>query len=1061
MRRIASVMAGPALAFAFVVSAAAAAPSAAVVPADPAPAGGTDSDTPASFEHVPADAGVSNPVVYAIQADRTGFLWFGTMYGLVRFDGREYRTFRHDPYDSTSLSHDDVVSITEDSLGDLWIGTWGGGADRYDRARGRFDRFLPDGPDSTSLSDGVVWGIACTSDGAAWLATGRGLDRLDPATGRIRHHRTDPKDPGSLAPGAVRAVLQRRSGSLWAGTFGGGLDSLDAASGRFIHHRHDPNDPASLPSDRVTAMHEDRNGRLWIGTIDGGAAILAPGRASFERVARATGFSDDLASPAVQAIYEDPDGTIWLGTMRGLERIDPARREVRHYVPDPGDPGSLRGGNVAAIGRDRSGALWVASYLSGLDRLVPRPAPCRGVAPLVARLGARGRDVQALCEDAAGTIWIGATRGLFAWRRDADDLRTWTPGRPAAGDLPGGRVRALAQSRDGTIWVGTESGLWRWDERIRRFAPPLDRAGERSIQAPVTALLVGRDDRLWVGTEAGLFRLGKDRRDVARFTADATSTASLPDGTILSLYEDRAGRLWVGTYRGLARLDPGADGFVRFIHDPRDPRSLESNYVYALHESADGALWLGTAGGLDRFDEKTRFFEHFREREGLPSPVVVSLVADGSGALWLGTQRGLARFDPATKRVARYDLADGLGNTLFHPGAALRLRDGTLLFGGPEGVDGFRPDLVPEAPAPPPVLLTDFRVPGRAAPAALDASRLHDVRLSARENFFTFQFAALDFLPPGRTRCEYRLEGLDPAWVDVGAGRVASYTSVPPGRYVFRVRASNAAGVPGPDALAIDVVVEPPFWRTPSFAAIVLLALFGGALGTHRALVRARVSRALDVARAREDEREAVRRRAAEDFHDELGHRLARIGLFAEILERRPAKAAEDVDAYLARIASEARRLADEARDFFWSLGAERGSLGELVARLERFGQDLFERTGVEFRVEGRTGDLDAVELPAETRRNLVAVFKEAMTNALRHASCRQVTLRAGVRGGELAIALEDDGCGFLRTAAAAGHGLRNMELRARKIEGDFSIVSEPGGGTRVALTRRVAPAAS
>ncbi|HTO87644.1 MAG TPA: two-component regulator propeller domain-containing protein, partial [Thermoanaerobaculia bacterium] len=162
--RIVAGTAALALALAFVEPASAGAPPAAVVRTDPAAHAGSIGSVhaaaahaestrfaapAASFEHVPADAGVSNPVVYAIHADRTGFLWFGTMYGLVRFDGREYRTFRHDPYDSTSLSHDDVVAITEDSLGDLWIGTWGGGADRYDRARGRFDRFLPDGADST------------------------------------------------------------------------------------------------------------------------------------------------------------------------------------------------------------------------------------------------------------------------------------------------------------------------------------------------------------------------------------------------------------------------------------------------------------------------------------------------------------------------------------------------------------------------------------------------------------------------------------------------------------------------------------------------------------------------------------------------------------------------------------------------------------------------------------------------------------------------------------------------------------------------------------------------
>ena len=238
---------------------------------------------------------------------------------------------------------------------------------------------------------------------------------------------------------------------------------------------------------------------------------------------------------------------------------------------------------------------------------------------------------------------------------------------------------------------------------------------------------------------------------------------------------------------------------------------------------------------------------------------------------------------------------------------------------------------------------------------------------------------------------------MEPAPVDAGNARVASYTGVPPGRYVFRARARNAAGVPGADALAVAVIVEPPFWRTKAFAALVLIVTLVATVAVHRLLVHARVRRALDLESAREDERAAVRRRAAEDFHDELGHRLARIGLFADILGRRTATAADDVDAYLGRIAEEARRLADEARDFFRSLGGERDSLDDLVLRLSRFGQELFERTGVTFRVE-KPAPLSGIALPAETLRNLAAVFKEGMTNALRHAACRQVVLRVELR---------------------------------------------------------------
>jgi signal transduction histidine kinase len=272
---------------------------------------------------------------------------------------------------------------------------------------------------------------------------------------------------------------------------------------------------------------------------------------------------------------------------------------------------------------------------------------------------------------------------------------------------------------------------------------------------------------------------------------------------------------------------------------------------------------------------------------------------------------------------------------------------------------------------------------------------------------------------------------------------------------VFEARVAAADGPPGP-ALSLPVTVLPPFWRTPAFLAAVLTLGLAAAWGAHRAAVGVRVRHAEALARARADEREAVRRAAAADFHDELGHRMARIGLFAELLARGGAPS-DEVPSILDRIAGEARRLADESRDFFWASGSGRDTAAAVVERLESFGGELFERSGVDFRVEGTNDGLDDVELPPEARRNMLSLFKEAMTNALRHAHCREVVLRAAVEGDRLTLLLQDDGRGFRAAAARAGHGLRNMELRARRADGTLTIASEPGAGTRVALTRRVA----
>ncbi len=564
---------------------------------------------------------------------------------------------------------------------------------------------------------------------------------------------------------------------------------------------------------------------------------------------------------------------------------------------------------------------------------------------------------------------------------------------------------------------------------------------------------------LWVGSAGGLHRHDAQGQPLAAYHHDAADSTSLIDETVLSLFEDRQHRLWVGTYGGIARLDPGRAAFTRFRLDVHDPSSLVNNYVYAMHESAAGTLWLGTAGGLERWDEASASFHHVRERDGLVNPVVVSILEDARGMLWLGTQLGLARFDPVSRRFASYDVADGLQSNLFFPRSAWRLRDGTLAFGGVEGYNAFHPDALHESDWAPPVALTKLSVAGRATPAWSDPAFARELRLSPKERVFSVEFAALDFRRPGKQRYSYRLEGLDRDWIDAGTRRSATYSAVPPGNYTLRVRGMSADGTWNEAGAALAVRVDPPFWRTPAFLASVCAAIAAAALLLHRLRVRSRVRHALVVARAREEVREDLRRRAASDFHDELGHRLARIGLFSELAARPSTRIPEDVQAALARIGEEARRLADDARDFLGVLGGEPGTLADLVARLSRFGEQLFEQTAVEFRCEGSFDAFEGIRVPAEDRRNLLSIFKEAMTNSLRHASCRHVTLRVGVLEESYTVSLEDDGCGFMRSTAASGQGLRNMEWRAQRIDGMIRIASTPGSGTTVALTRRLGTA--
>jgi ligand-binding sensor domain-containing protein/signal transduction histidine kinase len=997
------------------------------------------------FEKVSQEDGVATDRVFSLHEDRQGLLWLGTMYGLVRFDGNEYRSFRHDPTDPASLSNDDIVTIAEDASGDLWLGTFGGGVNRYDRAAGRFDRF-------DELTSGIVWDLSIDEDGSVWVATARGLDRLAPSGERIGSWSHDPDDSAGLAAVPVRAVHADEHG-VWVGTEGGGLGRLDRDTGELETWRHDPDDPSSLVHDTITSIDEGPQGRLWASSSGGGISAFEPAGEHFVNYRSDPEDPTTLLTDHVNVVATDGD-VAWIGTGRGLCRFENGVFE--RFTHDASDPTSLHGYNVVAVLPDRSGVVWVSSYANALDRIVPGGR----------RFAHHGRDfdgphgpahraVQSLREDRHGTLWIGTAGGLVAREGAGGPWREYRAD-PRSPEALGARfVQAILEDREGTLWFGHARGLSRYDREPDTFRTWVhDPEDETSLSGPwVTSLVQDHDGVVWVGTSNGVNAFDPATGRAVRLLHDPDDPSSLPENTVLSLHEDREGRLWVGTYAGIGRLDAARERFERLRQDPEDPRSLSNGYVYSFHEADDGTLWLGTGGGLNRL-RADGGFDHFGERHGLPNAVIGSILPDDAGGLWLGTHRGLVRFDPADESVVTYDRADGLSSLSFRIGAAGHLADGTLVFGSSDGYHAFDPASFERHDRVPPVVLTAFRGVAPAVAPAVDLTTRSQIDLGWRDAFFSFEFAALDFRRPGKHRYAYRLEGVDADWIDAGTSNVATYTNVPPGDYTFRVRGSNGDGVWNDEGASIVVSIAPPFWRTNWFYALAVAAALLAAWTWHRLRVRARLRRFQEIEEARLEERERVRRKAADDFHDELGHRLTKIGLFSE-MAKRSGSASTKVDDYLERIVTESHRLSDETRDFIWTLGRGGDSLFELADHLREFGEELFDRTDVTFAAEGVGEELRAVRLTMDSRRHITSIFKEGMNNALRHARCTHVTLQVKSDGREFEITLEDDGRGFDEPANGRGHGLKNMKLRARKIDGTIRFASRPGSGSRVTLTRR------
>jgi hypothetical protein len=301
---------------------------------------------------------------------------------------------------------------------------------------------------------------------------------------------------------------------------------------------------------------------------------------------------------------------------------------------------------------------------------------------------------------------------------------------------------------------------------------------------------------------------------------------------VVSLHIDSQNTLWIGTWGGgLNELDlnnpkswdAALASFIQYRNVTDDPSSLSEDSVWTIHESVDGYLWLGTQLGLNRFDPAEKTFKHYTEKQGLPNNVVLGILEDDSGHLWITTNNGLAQFNPQSGKFTIYDSSDGLQSNEFNSNAYYRASNGTMYIGGINGFNLFNPEEIKPNPVPPPVVLTGFDVFNE--PLSIDLSGREPIRLNYRQDFISFEFAAFDFQAPQKNQYAYMLEGFNEDWIHAGNRRYATYTNLPGGQYIFRVKASNSDGIWNETGAAIPVMIAPPVWRTWWFNGALIVVL--------------------------------------------------------------------------------------------------------------------------------------------------------------------------------------------------------------------------------------------
>ncbi|MDH3275488.1 MAG: diguanylate cyclase [Gammaproteobacteria bacterium] len=782
---------------------------------------------PMRFDRLSLDDGLSQSTVISILQDSRGLMWFGTENGLNSYNGYEFEQYLRERGNPQALSNDFIYDVEEDSDGNLWIATNGGGLARMDRKTRKFESFRHDAGNPNSVSDNIIRTLLIDAEGIIWLGTrGAGLDRFDPQENQFTHYRFNADDQQEQGANVIHKLYMDSSNALWVGS-NQGLGRLDLESQEFVYYKNNPDDAATLSDERIRSILEDSSGQLWVGTYGGGLNRFNKETGGFDHFRNDADDSSSISNDRVTALYEDSDQRLWVGTSRGLNLMDRERGTFTHHTHDQSDSGSIGGDSITTLYQDRGGMLWIGTLARGVSKWNPRTWSygLEDTRPLTSN-GKSHPTVLAFAEDKAGILWVGTFGdGLNGMNRDDGSVTKFRHDPSSADSISDDRVMSLMIDEQGLLWVGTMTGGINvldldkgTNEKFRH-----DPADPLSLSADgIMTMYQDSNSLVWVGTfGGGISRFDPTTRQFTRFQADPEDPNALSSNRVTTIAEDASGKMWIGTDAGgLNLFDPKTENFHHFRYNPDDPTGLAEDTVYSLNVAADGTVWVGTrGGGLDKVtgdvnDPAGIRFSNLSQRDGLANDVIYGIEIDDSGELWLSTNYGISRLDPESGNIRNIHRSDGLQSEEFTFGAHYRNADGELFFGGSNGFNAFRPESVLANEQIPLIMLTGFFTVGQPIKSDVPVDEQEGVELSYSDNSVSFEFAATDYAAPTNNQYMYKLEGFDKDWIDLGNRRRVTYTDLDDGQYLLRVKAANSSGVWNEAGFAMPVRVTPAPWET-------------------------------------------------------------------------------------------------------------------------------------------------------------------------------------------------------------------------------------------------------
>lgn len=974
------------------------------------------------FEHITQKEGLEQGSGYAV-SQFDDFIWFATQDGLSRYDGYSLKTFKTTTRNGINSSF--VQALLADSKGRFWVGTRKG-INFYDKRIEGFKSFRQELTIAHSLDSVSIEKFIEDYHGNVWIMTDeQGVFRYSYATKKLAHYLP-------LQTNLYDFCLDR-SGNLWLSTY----DDVF-----YFDYDHNAFVPTNIKTKLrinsksvVQAICFDVDNKLWMSIYNQGVYQMDTPK-KFKNWKHFTKGTEPfyISDNEIRCIMKDRAGNLWLGTKQGgvsLYRYD--LKQFVHIRKELANEASLGEDFVLSLFQDRQGIVWLGLGSSGFSKYDPLRFPFRTIKK-------QTNLFNTMLDDMVFTIWgddsglyFGTNKGGLSYLNSLGQFQNFVNDPRDPNSLQHNEIYSISTQGDNYLWLATSSGLNRFDKKTRHFKSFLPNKPYYLYAVVATSF-----GEIWTGGERGL-ECFNTKTGQWKKKGQFGSLEAYKSHTIRTFFVDSKHRIWIGTLgHGVICYDPTTKTTRQFDNK----QGLTCSNVRSFYEDTQ-SLFIGTDCGLYEMDLKSfKISNHYSSVVGkplfrLPNDVIYGIRKDKRGDFWLSCNKGLIHFSQTKGVIRNYDSRDGLQSNEFNTNCSFVDPAGNLYFGGVKGVNYFNPDSLRKNTFVPPLKMTKMKVMD-----SLYYPSQKKLELQYDQNFFEFEFVALNFSNTLKNQYLYKMEGVDGHWIPTQEKRTINYTKLPPGEYQFMVRGSNGDGVWNPEPLSLKINIIPPFWGHWWFWPLVWLLAFSALGMAYYFYLKNEFKNKLKI--------QTIRNEIASDLHDDVGSTLGNISFLGEMAKMKFQKNPLEALPILEKIIEDSQEMIQTMRGMVWTINPANDNAQDFVEKIRAFAEAMLSNRNIRLHFKNELEEVQRLSI--EQQRHLFLIFKEITHNIAKHSQASNVQVFIEKYEAFLWIKVTDDGVGFDLNEVSDGNGLRNLQQRASQLMGRIEIKSEKAQGTTLKL---------